>query len=74
MKYKIHKLEINMEKDQTKLELFLNSINGDVISIFPNIAKTTIFQIYGFTRKIDLVYIVEKTNRFVIILIFRSLS
>ena len=51
-----------MEKDQTKLELFLNSINGDVISIFPNIAKTTIFQIYGFTRKIDFVYIVEKTN------------
>jgi len=61
MKYKIHKLEINMEKDQIKLELFLNSINGDVISIIPNIAKTTIFQIYGFTRKIDFVYIIEKT-------------
>lgn len=61
MRYKIHKLEINMEKDQVKLELFLNSINGDVISIIPNIAKTTIFQIYGFTRKIDFIYIIEKT-------------
>ena len=49
-----------MENDRGSLERFLNSLEGEVVSIVPNIAKTTIFQIYGFTRKIDFVLIVEK--------------
>ena len=61
MKYKVHRLEIDMEKDQVKLEQFLNSLQGEVISIIPNIAKTSIFQIYGATRKIDFLLIIEKT-------------
>ena len=47
MKYKVHRMEINLEKDQTKLEQFLNNLHGEVVSIIPNIAKTTLFQIYG---------------------------
>jgi hypothetical protein len=49
-----------MERDQVKLEQFLNSLKGEIISIIPNIAKTTIFQIYGVTRKVDFLLIVEK--------------
>ncbi|MCP4801110.1 MAG: hypothetical protein GY893_14305 [bacterium] len=60
MKYKVHKLEIDMYKDQDKLEQFLNNLEGEVISILPNVAKTTLFQLYGITKKIDFVYIVEK--------------
>ena len=60
MKYKIHRMEVNLEKDQAKLEQFLNNLHGEVISIIPNIAKTTLFQIYGVTRKIDFILIVEK--------------
>ena len=60
MKYKVHKLEIDMYKDQHKLEQFLNDLEGEVISILPNVAKTTLFQLYGITKKIDFVYIVEK--------------
>ena len=60
MKYRVHRMEINLEKDQDKLEQFLNNLRGEVISIIPNIAKTTLFQIYGVTRKIDFVLIVEK--------------
>jgi len=61
MSYRVHRLEINMERDQVKLEQFLNSLKGEIISIIPNIAKTTIFQIYGVTRKVDFLLIVEKT-------------
>ena len=61
MKYKVHRFEIDMEKDQIKLEQFLNSLQGEVISIIPHIAKTTIFQIYGVTRKVNFLLIVEKT-------------
>lgn len=60
MKYKVHKLEINMESDPDKLELFLNTLKGEVVSIIPNIARTTFLQIYGATRKINFLLIVEK--------------
>jgi len=61
MSYRVHRLEINMERDQVKLEQFLNSLQGEIISIIPNIAKTSILQIYGVTRKVNFLLIVEKT-------------
>jgi len=60
MKYKVHKLEINMVSDQDKLEQFLNSLKGEVVSIIPNIAKTSLLQFYGATRKVDFLLIIEK--------------
>jgi len=60
MKYKVHRLEIIMESDQSKLEQFLNNLEGEVVSIIPNIKKTTLFQIYGITRKVDFLLIIEK--------------
>lgn len=62
MRYKVHRLDINLEKDNSILENFLNRLSGEVVSIIPNNAKTTLFQIYGVTRKIDFVLIVEKKN------------
>ena len=60
MNYKVHKLEINMEKDQNKLEEYLNSLQGEVISIIPNNRKMSLLQIYGVASKIDFLLIVEK--------------
>ncbi|HHI88124.1 MAG TPA: hypothetical protein ENK03_04280 [Candidatus Cloacimonetes bacterium] len=60
MKYRVHKFEINMDKDQSKLEQFLNNIEGEVVSIIPNNKKISLFQIYGITRKIDFLLIVER--------------
>ena len=61
MSYRVHRLEVNMERDQARLEQYLNSLEGEIISIIPNIAKTSILQIYGATRKIDFLLIVERT-------------
>ena len=60
MSYKVHKLEINMENNPFELERFLNKLKGEVISIVPNVARTTLLQIYGGSRKIDFLLIVEK--------------
>jgi len=60
MKYRVHRLEIKMENDQNKLEQFLNNLEGEVVSIIPNIKKTSFFQIYGLTGKIDFLLIIEK--------------
>mgnify|MGYP000695744250 CR=1 FL=1 len=62
MKYKVHKLEINMEKDQNKLEKYLNTLQGEVISIIPNNRKMSLLQIYGVTSKVDFLLIVEKVS------------
>ena len=60
MKYKVHHLEINMERDGRLLEDYLNRLKGEVVSIIPHVAKTSLFQIYGLTRKVNFVLIVEK--------------
>lgn len=38
MKYKVHQFKLSMNRDQDKLEQFLNSLKGDVISIVPHVA------------------------------------
>ena len=60
MKNRVHRFDVIMENDQNKLEHFLNSLEGEVVSIIPNVKKTTLFQVYGITRKIDFLFIVEK--------------
>ena len=60
MKYRVHRLDVNSDNMQEKLEQFLNKVDGEIISIIPNHAKTSLFQIYGFTSKIDFVLIIEK--------------
>ena len=61
MKYKVHRLDINMEKEQDKLEEFLNNLEGDVISIVPNVKPT--FQGMGATAKVKFLLIVEKLDK-----------
>ena len=62
MKYKVHRLEINMEREPHYLEDFLNRLKGEVVAIIPNIARTTLLQIYGAARKVDFLLIVEKIS------------
>ena len=61
MKYRVHRMDIDLEKDQAKLEQFLSDLKGEVVSIIPHIAKTTLAQIYGVTRKVNFILIIEKS-------------
>ena len=58
MKYKVHQFEIDMRSDREKLEQFLNSLRGEVVSIIPNVKPS--FQLMGATAKVDFLLIVEK--------------
>ena len=58
MRYKVHRFDIRMDKDQLKLEDFLNSLRGEIVSIVPNVKPT--FQFMGATAKVDFLLIVEK--------------
>jgi hypothetical protein len=58
MKYRVHRLEVKQDTAQEKLELFLNSLNGEVLSIVPYVSPT--FQGMGATSKVLFLLIVEK--------------
>ena len=56
MKYKVHKLNIKLIKEQGMLENFLNNLKGEVVSIIPDVK--TLFLCYG--AKVNSIFIVEK--------------
>lgn len=60
MKYKIHQFELRMTRDKDKLELFLNSLNGEVIAIIPNVQPK--FLPMGATAVVDFLLIIEKVG------------
>ncbi len=60
MGYKVHRLDLKMDKDRGKLETFLNGLKGEIISIVPNVKPT--FQPMGATAKVNFVFIVEKVD------------
>ena len=58
MKYKVHHFEIRMSKDQDKLEVFLNSLKGEVVAIIPNVAPAPL----SLHAEVDFLLIVEKVS------------
>ena len=58
MKYRVHRIEVKSDNMQEKLEQFLNKLDGEIISVIPNVRPT--FQGMGATAKIDFLLIVEK--------------
>lgn len=58
MKYRAHRIEVNSDNMQEKLEQFLNKLESEVISVVPN-AKSTLI-ILGGAAIVDYLLIVEK--------------
>ena len=60
MSYKVHRFDIHMETDQHSLEDFLNGLKGEIVSVIPNNKNMSLAQIYGISRKIDFLLVIEK--------------
>jgi hypothetical protein len=56
MKYKVHRLAVRKDDIQEQLDHFLNTLEGEVISVLPNV--TQYFLCYG--AKVNYLLIVEK--------------
>jgi hypothetical protein len=37
MRYRVHKFSIRMTEQQDKLEIFLNSLEGEIVAVIPNV-------------------------------------
>jgi hypothetical protein len=60
MKYRVHRLEVQSDNMQEKLEQFLNKLDGEVISVIPNV-QPTLF-ILGGAAKVTFLLVVEKVK------------
>ena len=58
MKYRVHRFDINMTRDQSKLEQFLNSLEGEVVAIISNISPFPV----TLHPRVDFLLIVEKAS------------
>jgi len=57
MKYRVHRFNISMTKDQGELEKFLNGLEGEVVSIIPNVTIKVLW-----IPQVDFLLIVEKVG------------
>ena len=55
MKYRAHRFDIKMTRDQSKLEQFLNSLEGEIVAIIPNVTPVP-------ATYVDFLLIVEKVG------------
>ena len=55
-KYRVHRFDLKMTSDQSKLEQFLNSLEGEIIAIIPNVTNTP----FTWAARVDFLLIVEK--------------
>ena len=58
MKYRVHRIDVKRNNMQVLLEQFINKLNGEVVSIIPDVRPT--FQFMGATAKVDFLLVVEK--------------
>jgi len=57
-KYRVHRLDVKMSSDQNRLEQFLNDLDGEVVSIIPNVRPH--FTMGGMSSRVSFLYIIEK--------------
>ena len=60
MKYKVHRLEVNSKNMQQSLEYFIGLLQGEIISIIPNVKP--VFMPLGGSAKVDFLLVIEKLN------------
>jgi hypothetical protein len=56
-KYRVHRFDLKMTSDQSKLEQFLNSLEGEIIAIIPNVTLGFLW-----AHRVDFLIIVEKVS------------
>ena len=60
MKYRVHRFDLDLTKDQSNLEQFLNNLAGEVVSIIPSVDPK--FTLGGMGAKVNFLLIIEKTK------------
>ena len=54
-KYRVHRFDLKMTNDQSKLEQFLNNLEGEIVAIIPNVTMG-----FFWIHRVDFLLIVGK--------------
>ena len=57
-KYRVHRFDLKMSSDQSKLEQFLNYLEGEIVAIIPNVTVTP----FTWASRVDFLLIVDKVG------------
>jgi hypothetical protein len=57
MIYKVHRFDMRMTTDHSKLEQFLNGLKGQVVAVVPNVTLG-----FFWAHRVDFVLVVEKVG------------
>ena len=57
MAYRVHRFAMRMTRDQERLEAFLNSLAGEVVTIIPNVST-----VLGDFCHVDFLLVVERVH------------
>jgi hypothetical protein len=61
MKYRVHRIDIKMHRDKDRFEQFLNGLEGEVISIVPNVSPSWTFG--GMGARVHYFWVIEKAKQ-----------
>ena len=61
MRYRVHRFDIDMTKDQRKLEQFLNSLEGEVVAIIPSVNPK--FTVRGAGATVYFLLVVKRVSK-----------
>ncbi len=57
MRYRVHRFNLRMTTDQGELERFLNTLDGEIVAIVPNVSVW-----FMWAHRVDFVYVVERVG------------
>jgi hypothetical protein len=60
-RYKVHRFDVAMKYDQNRFEQFLNSLEGEVVSIVPNVTPSWTFG--GMGARVYYFWVIEKVDQ-----------
>ncbi len=60
-RYRVHRFDVSMKRDQNRFEQFLNSLEGEVVSIIPNVAPS--WTLGGMGAGVYYFWVIEKVSQ-----------
>ena len=60
-RYRVHRVDIRMRMDQDKFEQFLNNLEGEVVSVIPNVSPSWTFG--GMGARVHYLWVIEKVKQ-----------
>ena len=60
-RYRVHRVDVIMRKDQASFEQFLNNLEGEVVSVIPNVSPSWTFG--GMGARVHYLWVIEKVKQ-----------